>query len=1047
MVNAVLGQGSNARTARAAGWLADPERWLEIDYMDRASAYTSHGWLARRGIAEEHYGSNEYQESFGFGTRASVELLGERGLARGPMGELVIDPLEGLAQRAYIADPVEPRWGAVLAYDTATSPLLGDALSQDNIGGPVAGLGPSSLGRFGDASARGFAAWRARRGEPSLPPIREYLRSHHAAELAELRPYAPPGAFDARKASQAAQSLCRDPVLAEYQVYRYAANLAVWARLYGNLREIAKRAGRAFDVHGNLGGGPQGADAYPFSLGELVDTVWFETSGTAQYDQFQHGWWNAMGTLRLELAHAVAGGPRAVMFLARPEKQTPDLLAHELAEISAGGGIPLLNPDQLAQEAPAAVRVFGQVTQLRDQHRAVYSARGRSRLADVALLYSVPTAMFDSCVPGVSSADTPMLDDFSGAARALEDGHVPYEVVVLPHPELAPASLRPPDLARYRVVLAPSLENLADADLERLAKYLRGGGTLGVLGKLGVRDERNAPRAAAALAKLRAAGRVQVLLGGASFPIWRTADPVRASALGARFVGELAPLLPDPIVSGELAPTTWVKTWRHAGGFVSAHFVSYALDYASGAARPTAPATVHLRLPRDVRTDTARWLEPGAPERELPLRRTGGNVEVTLPALHVYGVLVVGPAGAERRASALARGEQRLARARRVGAGAAAVEARVARVTAQRSGDGVAYDAAAGALLREVSAESERAYLARIQSFADFGSPEAAFAFGRSSEVRPWAAVRADTEYSRTLGFGWLPPDDASGATPEESYTTSSTEVAPDSLRALALSGSTQWPFAESALPPPLANALVSGRSRVFRVDLPDGDYRVSVVLANATWDQLNLQVSGMVTANGRPVLLDVPLDLGGMVRRTFTARVDGGALELRFGGATGFGVVALLVEKASELEPESLEEGAVRSWRVSARHPNPDWAPLRELELPPAEPAAEVAAAASGIPLVDLGTLAQAEIGDVVVASAEVTRGAAGSAELRVGASSAARVYLNGALVLELANVKGVEADEGVARVRLRAGVNRLEVVLGRFWERRWLFFASLAG
>ncbi len=991
VVNAIMGEGTGAQAERRTGFLSQPERWELVDYVDRAFNYTTHGWLARRGIAAEHYGFNEYQETIHLRTEVAVELLGERGLARGPLGELVIEPLESHVGRAYMADPTEPRWAAVLGYDQAPSPLFADSIAQDNLGGPIWGTGPSALGSYSDAAARGFAAWRAARSEPALPPIRDYLRARLLPQLAALSPYLQP-ALDPRRAQAAARALCADPVFAEFQVYRQAAQLAVWKRLYTDLHRVAARARRDFDAHGNLGGAPLGPDAYPFSLAPLVDTPLFETSGLAQYDQFQHGWWNAAGSLRLELAVGAGAPDRPVLLLATPQKKTPDLMLHELAEISAGGGVPLAYPDLLATQAPDALPVLAAVLELRDRHRSVYQTRGRERVADVALLYSVATVLFDQCVPGASSTDSPPQNDFASAARALEDGHVPYDVVVLRHPDLAPAA-REPDLGRYRVAIAPSLESLADADLARLTRFLHGGGTLAVLGKLAVRDERNGARAADALRALRAAGRVEILLGGASFPATRVSPNTAARALGARLVAELAPLLPAPRVAGDLPATTWVKLWRHAGGFVSAHFVSYALDYASGAARPAPPATVRLWLPGGVRAERARWLAPGEEERELPLRATGRITEVTLPALRVYGVLVVGPAGA---------------------------------------------------LLVALSAERERVYLDAIGRLAEFGDPVAAFAFGQGADVSPWRAVRAGTEYSRTLGFGWLPRDDDSRASPEERDYVGAIGQDPDALSAESL-GAVYWPYAPSALPAPVSFALVSGPARTFRVDLPDGDYRVSLVAANAGWPRMNLLVSGMVVANGRPVLLDTPLDKGALLRRTFTTRVDGGALELRLGGPTGFGIASLEVERVTRVEPDPLAAGGVRRWELSPRHPNPDWLPLDRLELPEAGAAIEARAAAEGIPLVDLGTLAQAAIGDVVVARAEVERAAPGAAELHVGSSSAARVYLNGALVLDLPNVKGVEADEGVARVALRAGTNRLEVRLERFWERRWLFFASL--
>src|SRR5262245_16730254 len=129
VVNALYGEGTIAVVERQSGWLSNPERWELVDYVDRAHNYQTHGWLARRGIASEHYGYNEYQETLALRPEGALALLGERGLARGLFGELVFDPNMRAPAWGFIADPLEPRWAAMLSYDEVASPLLGDALS------------------------------------------------------------------------------------------------------------------------------------------------------------------------------------------------------------------------------------------------------------------------------------------------------------------------------------------------------------------------------------------------------------------------------------------------------------------------------------------------------------------------------------------------------------------------------------------------------------------------------------------------------------------------------------------------------------------------------------------------------------------------------------------------------------------------------------------------------------------------------------------------------------------------------------------------------
>jgi len=1001
IVNGLLGEGLIGQRERREGWLQDPEHWRLLDVADRAHNLTTHGWLAQRGIRADFYGFNEYQETIQLQEGAALALLGERGLGRGVLGELVRDPAHNrdvpewqaiATGDAFIADPLEPRWSSILRYDLLTSPLFGDALSQDNLGGC-----PAAVGRFGNAASRGFASWLSRRGAAPLPPLREVLRDRFWGTFARLPPYAPPGTIDPRATSAAAQSLCADPLMAEFQIFLHAANLHAFARHYTDLRRVAARAGRAFDVHGNLGGGIVGASAYPIALGGLVDSIFFETSGVAEYDQIKYGWWNAFGSLRLALAEALAGGRKPAYFVARSERATPDLMALELAEISAGGGVPLVEPDLLAARAPEALRIVEDFLRLRDAERPFFAAHGRARRADVALLYSIPTFLFDPCVPSASSTDTPVLSDLSGAARALEEGHLTYEVVILGHPDLGADAATDDALARHRLVIAPSIENLTESQLALLERYLRGGGTLGVLGRIGVRDERNRARPASALERLRNAGRVRVLLGGQSFPHARLPESAYTHAQSARFLGELGELLLEREIEAALPRTLWVKTWTHRGGRVSAHFVNYAFEARSGRAQPTLPVPLRMRLAAGAPPRVVRWLVPGQAERALPFRVRDGVLELELPSVSVYGVLALGA------------------------------------VPPRRSGDRVA-----GALARE------RAHEAEIQRLADFGKPVLALAFGAASSALPWHPVGPGTQYRPELGYGWLASDDDSHATPEERSYRGAAEIDADVLRGVSLLNP-YWPWQPSALPAPLQNAVVSGRAQRLRLDLADGLYRVSVVTTNGSWNQRNFLVSGMVRADGRPVLLDTPLDRGGLARRAFTTRVSGGRLELGFGGPTGFGVAALLVERADAEPIDPLETGGVRAWSVSARHANPDWVELDDVVVPARETATLVGAAERGLPLVDLGSVAQAQIGDVVVARTELDRTVAGEATLSVGASSAAHVYLNGERVLVVPNVKGVERDEGVARIRLRAGRNELALVLERFWERRWMFYASV--
>jgi hypothetical protein len=103
------------------------------------------------------------------------------------------------------------------------------------------------------------------------------------------------------------------------------------------------------------------------------------------------------------------------------------------------------------------------------------------------------------------------------------------------------------------------------------------------------------------------------------------------------------------------------------------------------------------------------------------------------------------------------------------------------------------------------------------------------------------------------------------------------------------------------------------------------------------------------------------------------------------------------------------------------------------------------VQAPPEGLPLVDLGSNREAEIGDVVYAVATFDWPSAGQAELRLGASSQAEWFVNGKPAGLIPNDKGVR-EEFRAHIPVRKGTNRLVMKLQRFWERHWMFYAELA-
>ncbi len=611
VLNACWGEGRGG-PERNGGWL--DENWMLVDYIDRSADYTTHEYLTHRGIWYEVYGSNEYQETIHFTEEGARELLWDNGIAQDMHGERVLSAhynvshdwwKERVGWDAFIVCANSPRWWSVINYDWLTSPLIGHAVSQDNIGGPLSRIGAGSHGRYCDHCNERFFHYLKTTGKlPEFVDQYDHIQQYVQDNLLDVMDQLPPNVphrFNEEEAAQIAQ-LCEPPVMNEYQKFLYISHIHSFLRYYRDAKVVTQRIGREYDVHGNQGGGFVGPNAYQIALSEFVDTVWFETSGMTAYDMFQHRWNNAWGAFRYVMGRAMTRGEKPFMSMTGFKKRTPDIVEHEMAEASAGNGVLFVNQVGF-QEEPELLDLITDYYRFRHDHRALFAYTGTRRHAQIAMAYSVPTMMYDNYQAATAA---PPISAMSGVARAMEEGHLPYDVFILNHPEIHADRVTLDELKQYRLIILPALECLSDAQIELMGEYLEGGGVLGLIGENGVRDEDNVPREATALERWRDAGRIVEILPGRNFMPNRAQENDATRALTAEAVAAVREALDDEVlIAGDLPNMLWVKPWVHGDELLSVHFVNYDVDFETGSATPTEPVDVTITLPDGVTPDAA----------------------------------------------------------------------------------------------------------------------------------------------------------------------------------------------------------------------------------------------------------------------------------------------------------------------------------------------------------------------------------------------------------------------------------------------------------
>ena len=1219
LINSGHNEGASAvlqfNTRKPTGWLnvnfdraltpglidanePDMPPWQLIESLDRSNDWGTKEWGEQRGMFVDYDNAMEFNETFKLdhlGARSFFadpnDASVDHGIARDWNGACVTTnlfnnytaqpncvPTNPSQEPDYIVNDDAPRWSSVLEYEWNAAALIGNSNSQDNIAsGPTAGSGPQEQGRFDRFDVQHFVKWLQQNNRLTSfqstygallgrAPIVNYVNATNDPDGTNLK--VDLGQIHNTDDSQllaASERLMKDPVMAEYQLFRTAHHLHNMMRYYSQTKRV--QAARptssfGFDLHGNMGGFNPGADPYGVIVADFLDSIWWEFGNVSMEAVVGNHFSTAYGALRLAVGSAQGRGRKPMMFyrplvmatsfntpiILDPHTLDPKMLELDWGEQSAGGGVLMDSVGDFEQLGRTDVlNLLTSYLGMREANRSLYEVKGRRKYADVAVLYSVPSAIYREYI----SHHNIFLADLDGVARTLAERHIPYDLILVDHEDLTKDRVTLAQLRQYKVLVAPSMVDISPRHECLIQRYLDGAsdncpnpgppgsatpGKLVVAGHFGERDHLHATRAGGSF---WTAVYNMLEAQGAGLGAARMAHPLEATTVQTvptrsfqLYAGGSTVTESDPTQKGDIKNLgdkinaflsqplvriydpndpndpngtywkIWITSWSHsrdpvsspsAVDFVSVHLVNYGMTAATnGASAPTYtnlnPVKLDVLLPAAIPTANLQvhWLVPGvAPVRLSGLSCTGQLCTVSLPTqggsadLAGYRVLVFSPPGAGgvtgptkfEESNNLRRGDRYLLRAQFASEKLApAQKPDFATIQTFRSSDPAEYRRRARAALKLAFDNRTSSYAAQLDAWLtpppgttdvykfDFGDLPSFGLQRTGTDPNGRTRILPTTVFgSSSPNFGWLTAPDPPARTPKEAY-----------YVGLTAQGNFDN-ILDGIIPSPIGNPPDedhdvdahehSGRAQTFHVVIPTpANYRFDLVLTS------NEDGSGMIFINGRSYEFDQPRPMGNVTRHSFVVPVMNGSADVTLGRASGFGLTELDISKTTDplTPPDATDTYGIRDWWVSPRRQNAEWSPLPDMNQGLGTSCSDDAydmndpnhqgwvrpnvTTAPNLPLVDLGPMHAAQIGDVAYAASDVWRATPSVEWLSVGASSAAAVCLNGSLVALVPNTPGVGRDEARVQVNLLAGRNRLVVKLERFWERRWMFYAALS-
>lgn len=858
---------------------------------------------------------------YGFG----VEIFEGNGLAVKEDGSGVVQSY-GCYEMTHLA----PKWHALVKSGMLRFGMYGDSVAQDNI---VHGV-HYGYGNFDDWTNLKFVKYMTEKFTAD-----ELAKMGFDPEGFHIRLY-----LASKRRFLTNEALILEPVIHEFIRFHYVEVIAALVDIHEQIRLNCVKAGRPVAAcYGNQAS-LHNYRTLGVSLSEHVDVVWIEDSGWISEAISDIQKKQAGSTLIYKVGRAsghfekpVWGAPHAFL-KGMVNKRCAQGLS--LAEAQANGGVLFQGLTDWKAGEPGwdANRHHAQFV---SRNRVLFT--DRKPIAKVAVAKSVPSLFwrwFSSL-----EVERPHLDHLSGAARFLEESHIPYEIIILGHPDIFDDMSQLSRLERYETLILPNVDAISDKQVAEISKWVRNGGRLVLWDEVGTRDEELKPRTEPAFKKLTyEPGKGKVVTTLDQGPI---IHPNTGHVYGlAKAYLEQTPGIgkklekligsKNSVIETDLGELVWLNVWQHgAGPMMSVQLVNYQIDTEADKANPCENFTIRLRVPANAKYERADYffadyITHGAepPESiQLAFEQKDSFVEVKVPRLDIFGIVVFSTKeelAARTAAAAVRKWYQRLKIAKRC-PGQNIDDASPLLQKAKNYLDGIQGDANVANFTPLLEPDRELAKqlhqnlkITTDQVTADRGKPcqdlnvaqaFKKFDFGSQRTLPAWTAVGIDTAYNSDRGYGWTSNGPLSVVDYKQSDSVHSDHVReknpadyikvnPDIER--GRQGNSYHPV---LLPP-----KNEGR---FRIDLPNGTYMVTVVVGDyeSHYSQNRTGIT-YVDAEGLPVIYGDCLYAGYFQNRVFETEVKDGSLDLRFWGRNvgpmyqnncQWLVNAVVVRKASE--------------------------------------------------------------------------------------------------------------------------------------------------